>query len=147
MARKKEGLPKTSPKEEKRKPVLKKSKEKKKNTDEKILAVLKKLYELLDQKKAENIVVLDLRKVSNYLDFFVIATALSTLHIKNLTQITIDLMEEENIKPLVPIEFNFASGWQVLDFGEIVVHIFTQEKRELYEIEKNWEKAQKLVFK
>lgn len=105
------------------------------------LAIMKELYTLLDEKKAENILLLDLRECSNYLSFFCIATGLSLLHIKNLTSETVDFMKSKGIRILNNPSADIESGWQVLDFGPLIVHFFTAEKRDFYKLEKVWEKA------
>ncbi len=103
--------------------------------------LLKQLRETLDSRKAEDIVILDLREVSGYLDYFLLATALSPLHVKNLANETADLMRSAGYRPLNNISAEIESGWQILDYGEIVVHLFTAEKRAFYDLEKLWEKA------
>lgn len=92
---------------------------------------------LLDNKKAENIVVCDTTKKQNVVDFFVIATLTSSGHIKGV----VDYIMEESIKmPLVfgePTREGFnLSGWVVLDFGDVFVHLFTKEERAHYNLDK-----------
>ncbi|MCS6985240.1 MAG: ribosome silencing factor [Leptospiraceae bacterium] len=136
--------PKTQTRATKNKRAKISRKKVKENKENRVL--LKKIWDLLNQKKAEDLVILDLREISGYLEFFVIATALSPLHVKNLTHEILRLMDEEKRKPFAPVESNFSSGWQVLDYGDIVVHIFNKEKRELYNLEKLWEKAKQISF-
>ena len=85
----------------------------------------------MDNKKAEDYVFLDLRKVNSYLDYFLIATGNSLIHCKSLAKSlrkyfsTTKLIERN--KP------DLNSEWIILDYNSIVVHIFTEELREYYQ--------------
>lgn len=96
-----------------------------------------KICEFLKDKKAENIVVVDTTKMKNVVDFNIIVTATSTTHTKALA----DYVEEEVVKlnsslELVNREGFNLSEWIILDYGELFVHIFTKQKRELFSLEK-----------
>jgi ribosome-associated protein len=114
-----------------------------KNTDSKSVAdnsvaLAKTLAALIGQKKGEDIHVFDLRGLSPITDFFVITTALSDVHTKTLANHII-----ENEKPQ-HVEGLDAASWVLLDFIDVIVHIFSREAREFYGLERLWGDAPKL---
>ena len=101
--------------------------------------------ELLDQKKAESPVLLDLRKVNSYLDFFIIATGNSQNHCRALSRDIEKYLHEAGFRQHGKPDYN--SEWIILDFGELIVHIFTEEMRNYYQLEKLWADAAKYSIK
>lgn len=97
--------------------------------------------ELLDQKKAELPVLMDLRKVNSYLDFFIIATGNSNNHCRALSRDIEKKMHEAGYKQYGKPDY--SSEWIIMDFGELIVHIFTEEMREYYQLEKLWGDSEK----
>ena len=98
----------------------------------------------LDDNKAKDIVILNVSNVSSLSDYFIIATGSSTPHIRGLTELV-----RKNVKDIFkrfPIgeETERQSKWNLLDYGEVVVHIMNQEQRETYQIEKFWSHALRL---
>ena len=96
---------------------------------------------LAEDKKAEDIVVLDLRGISSFTDFFVICSATSEPHLKAISSgIRENLHKLHGLSPLasdgVP-----ASQWVVIDYSDVLVHIFQAEKREFYALENLWSDA------
>jgi len=91
---------------------------------------------VIDEKKGENIIILDIRKVNSYLDYFIIATGNSLVHCRSLGRALIKYLSQKHIPVLNRVDLN--SGWIILDYGGIIVHIFTQELREFYQLEKLW---------
>ena len=103
--------------------------------DSKKLAVL--CRELADNKKAEDLVVLDVRKLSTVTDYYVIATGSSEPHLRAISQEIIDrLREDHGVAPRV--DGNTSGGWMVLDFFDVIVHIMRQETRQRYDLEALW---------
>jgi ribosome-associated protein len=99
---------------------------------------------LAEDKKAENIVVLDLRGISSFTDFFVICSGTSEPHLKAInTGIREGLREHSQISPLNS-EGTVASQWLVMDYSEVLVHIFLEKKREFYALENLWSDAPRL---
>ena len=91
-----------------------------------------------DDKKAEDIVILDVRGLSPVSDFFVICTANSTPQLRAIRdEIDVKMKEDHNIPPWVT-DGHFESQWLILDYGDVMVHIFMPEKREFYNLEKLW---------
>jgi len=99
---------------------------------------------LAEDKKAEDIVVLDLRGISPFADFFVICSGTSEPHLKAISSgIREGLREHACLSPLAS-EGSVASQWLVMDYSEVLVHIFHQKKREFYALENLWSDAPRL---
>jgi len=103
--------------------------------------LLIKLGEKLDELKAENILILDLRETNSYLNYFLMVNAQSNLHIKKLSQEIKKYLKEKNIVQIYSHEPDFKSGWEVLDFGELLIHFFMPDARERYNLEELWSEA------
>lgn len=85
--------------------------------------------------------MLDLREISLIADYFVICTGTSDRQIKAITdEIVETLAREARLKPL-QAEGAPDSGWVLLDYGSVVVHVFAPEEREFYRLEKIWSRA------
>ena len=96
---------------------------------------------ILDDNKAKDIVVLNVESVSSLSDYFIIATGSSTPHVRGLTE-TLRKKIKDNFKRLpMGEETEKLSKWNLLDYGEVVVHIMNSEQREIYKIEKFWSHA------
>ena len=94
-------------------------------------------------KKAENINVLDMRKVVNFCDFFVICTGNSTKHVSAIA----DEIEEQLDKLGQVVYFRQGSTdarWLILDLGSIVLHVFEPETREFYGLDYLWQEAKQI---
>ena len=100
----------------------------------------KETVKILDKKKAVDIKAIHITDYSIVADYFVIATGTSNTHVKSLA----DELEYEMSK--LGIESNHiegkATGWIVLDYGTVIVHIFTGESREYYNLERLWSDAE-----
>ncbi len=92
-------------------------------------------------KKASDITVIDLRDVSNMADFFVIGTGESDLQVKAIANGIMDLLEEECDEQPWKREGLNHLRWVLLDYVDLVVHIFTPARREHYNIERLWGEA------
>ncbi len=107
---------------------------------EKELEVIKQVIEFLDDRKAEDIVTLDLREHANIADYFVIATGANKPHLKALYDGLQRLFKGAGFKGYhkagVP-----DSGWMIMDYHGVMVHIFERELREFYDLEKLWKDA------
>lgn len=96
-----------------------------------------KLAELLDSKKAEDIVVIDIAEKSSFADFLVVASGTSDRHIESLIDDVEDLAVQDGV-PTKGIEGKNGTGWILLDLGDVIVNIFSREMRSKYNIEKVW---------
>ncbi len=91
-------------------------------------------------KKATDIRVLDLRKISSFADYFVICTGNSEPHLKAIAS---EIREElrDSLGLSTHADGFPASQWVVLDYGGVIVHVFHQEKRDFYDLESLWRDA------
>ena len=88
--------------------------------------------------------VLDLRGISSFTDFFVICSGTSEPHLKGINNgIREGIREHAQISPLAS-EGSVASQWLVMDYSEVLVHIFLEKKREFYALESLWSDAPRL---
>lgn len=99
------------------------------------------ILEIIDDRKAENPVVIDLREKVNIADFFIICTGLAVPHIRAISEHVLDTMEDHNIaKPSVSGEE--VAEWVLVDFGDVILHIMSEEARERYKLEVYWTTVQ-----
>ena len=104
--------------------------------DSKKLALL--CRELADNRKAEDIVVLDVRELSTVTDYFVIASGTSEPHLRAIVdEITDNLRDDHDLRPRA-IDGTLHTAWVVLDFFDVIVHIMRKEVRERYDLETLW---------
>jgi ribosome silencing factor RsfS/YbeB/iojap len=110
--------------------------------DSKKLALL--CRELADNKKAENIVILDVRKISSITDYFVLASGTSEPHLRAInSEITEKLRDEHDVRPRA-VDGDKQAPWQVLDFFDVIVHVMRADVRERYDLESLWGDAPRL---
>ncbi len=101
---------------------------------------------LAEEKKAKDIVVLDIRRLSFITDYFVIATANSYIHLDTLSDWIISNFKKNLIYPLHK-EGKGTAQWILIDYGGVIVHIFLKEARDFYQLEKLWVEAKRINFK
>lgn len=100
------------------------------------IALAKKIVSILDNKKAENIKVIDVSGLTSLTDVFVIATGTSTTHVRSLADEVDEQLKKESVSPR-NIEGK-TTGWILLDYYGVVVHVFTRQEREYYNLEHLW---------
>lgn len=103
----------------------------------------KKIATLLDDKLASNIVVLEMEGVSLLADYFILATGKSSRQNKALQGYVEEDMTKEGIEPL-QIEGQSSGDWILLDYGDVIIHLFTEEQRSYYDLERLWKDAVKI---
>lgn len=100
---------------------------------------------LLDEKKAENISVIKIEEISSLADYFVIATGRGETHVRSLA----DELEEK-LKALgaapARVEGYRSNSWVLLDYISVVVHVFTQEARDFYDLDRLWADGQGIAL-
>ncbi|MEG6614861.1 ribosome silencing factor [Peptococcaceae bacterium 1198_IL3148] len=94
-------------------------------------------YNAAGEKKAKDITVLDLSKISAMCDYFVICSGGSGPQVKAIAENIEEKLSEQGIEPLRREGLREGS-WILLDYGDIVVHVFKEEEREFYKLEKLW---------
>ena len=97
----------------------------------------------LDSKQARDIQILKTDKVTVLADYFIICTATSDTHGKTLAD-EVDKLLSEAGEPVLRREGYRSGGWTLLDYGCVVVHIFSQDMREFYSLDRLWSDAEKL---
>ena len=94
--------------------------------------------ELADNRKAEDIVVLDVAEVSSIADYFVIASGTSEPHLRAISdEITEKLHEQHGVKPRA-VDGTLQAGWLVLDYFDVIVHVMRADVRQRYDLESLW---------
>jgi ribosome-associated protein len=94
--------------------------------------------ELADQKKAEDIVILDVRKVSSITDYFVVATGASEPHLRAIVdEITEKLEKDHHLRPRAR-DGSLETAWVVLDYFDVIVHVMRSDVRGHYNLEDLW---------
>lgn len=91
----------------------------------------------LDQHKAEDITVIDLKNKSDIADFMVIATGRSNKHAASIAELVIKQVKDNGRR--CSVEGMETGDWVLIDTMDILVHLFNKEKRELYALEKLWQ--------
>ena len=100
----------------------------------------------LDAKKGMDIRLLKIDRVSSLADYFLICTGTSNTHVKTLcdyAEYTLEALGE----PMLGREGHRGSAWELLDYGPIVVHVFTEEARKFYDLERLWADAEVVDLK
>ena len=100
-------------------------------------ALARKIAAVLDEKKASDIVIIDLSDKSIIADYFVIASGRSTTAVKSLTDNVDEKLSKEGIEPLRRDGFSEAK-WIAVDYGSVILHVFHEETREYYRLERLW---------
>lgn len=100
----------------------------------------------LDAKKGMNIKLLKIDKVSSLADYFLICTGTSNTHVKTLCDYAEYTLEQLG-EPMLGREGHHGSAWELLDYGTIVVHVFTEEARKFYDLERLWADAEVVDLK
>ena len=103
------------------------------------------IVDAVESKKAENIVLLDLRPDAIIADFFVICTGNSDRQIKAVAEGVREAIKEKHQRLPVSVEGESHSGWVLMDYGDVLVHIFGEEEREFYDLEGFWKQANVLL--
>ena len=113
--------------------------------DSKKLAQLCRDY--ADNKKAENLVILDVRDLSSVTDYFVIASGSSEPHLRAIVgEITDRLREEHDLRP-TRTDGSLQGAWVVLDFFDVIVHVMRTDARQRYDLEGLWGDAARVKAK
>ena len=94
-------------------------------------------------KKARRIVILEMGKLMSITDYFVICSGTSSVHLEAVADGIIEGLAKDKEKPL-GIEGSKFVNWVLLDYGDIIVHVFRDEAREFYRLEKLWGDARKI---
>ena len=105
-----------------------------------MLAAAHKAVEAASDKQASDIVLLDAQGVCSFADYFVICSGETERQIKTIYEEVEHVLKKDGVLPNHR-EGTLDSGWLLLDFGDVIVHIFAPLEREYYQLDKLWSKA------
>lgn len=108
------------------------------------LDIARRVVELAEDKKAAEIVLLDLNGLTTLADYFVICSGGSERQLDAIADSVISGLREEGIRP-IGREGTPASHWILVDFGYVIVHVFTPPERDFYSLEKHWSEAKTIL--
>lgn len=111
-----------------------------KELDERIQTALR----AADDKKAVNSIVLDLQKVADFTSFFIITSGTNTRQVQAISDGIGDELRNIKVRPTRVEGYNTAE-WILMDYGDIIIHIFEQKSRDFYDLERLWRDARRLV--
>ncbi len=106
--------------------------------------LIRDAIKIVENKKAKEIVLLNLKEISTITDYFIICSGESSLHMRSLAQELEEKLKKRGVTLLNPKDF-VNNRWILLDFGSMVVHIFSQVGRDFYQLERLWVDAKKTV--
>lgn len=101
--------------------------------------------EAAESKKALDVVTLDMHQITLFTDYFVIGSGTSTVHVKAIAEAVEEKLSGAGVRLLHREGVN-GGRWVLLDYGDVVVHIFHQDEREYYDLERFWRGAPRVNF-
>jgi ribosome-associated protein len=108
------------------------------------LDIARKTVDVLEERKGENIILLDIHEIASFTDYFVICSGTSDRMLSALAE-AVSQSAHQNFQLPARIEGRPEDGWLVIDLGDTVVHLFAQEEREYYHLEQLWDKGKVLL--
>jgi ribosome-associated protein len=101
------------------------------------------IQDALEDAKARDITVLDVRKISDFTDYMVIATGTSNRHVQSSADKVVDALRAHGVRA-VGVEGGKTGDWVLIDFGDVVAHVMREEIRDFYNLEKLWSDAKRV---
>jgi len=105
----------------------------------------KAAVDIASDKKASDVLLLDIRDISTIADYFVICTGNNTRQIQAIADALNDDLKKQGAQ-LLYREGGSETGWVLLDYGDIIVHVFAPKEREYYRLERLWSEAKTVVY-
>ena len=115
-----------------------------KGSEREALDLARRVVELAEDKKAADMVVLELAPLTTLADYFVICSGGSERQLDAIADGIIEGLRDEKLRP-IGREGTAASHWVLLDYGSVIVHIFTPPERDYYGLEKHWSEAKTIL--
>ena len=106
---------------------------------------VKRMAVILDDLKAQNVIAIDLRGITDFTDFFLIATMASTPQMRAVAREISTMLKGEGLRPFVDVE-DESPRWTILDYGDVVIHLFDAETRLHYDLESLWGDAEEFAW-
>jgi ribosome-associated protein len=104
----------------------------------------RRIVDAVSDKQAEDVLLLDIRNVASFADYFVIASGATGRQIQAIIDSVEEAVSQDGIKPM-GIEGEPGSGWVLIDYGDVIVHIFAPDERAYYDLEGLWHTATPVV--
>lgn len=104
----------------------------------------RKIVDAASDKQAEDVLLLDISKVASFADYFVIASGATSRQIRAIIESVDEAVSGDGVRP-IGREGEPDSGWVLLDYGDVIVHIFAPEERAYYDLESLWATATPVV--
>ena len=111
------------------------------------LELARHIVEVVEERKAEDILLLDLRPDQIIADFFIICSGDNDRHLRALTEAVRVSVKGRYLKLPFSNEGRAENGWVVMDYGDVVVHFFAPEKRDYYDLEDLWDASAKVMLR
>ncbi|RRD94790.1 ribosome silencing factor [Clostridiales bacterium COT073_COT-073] len=99
--------------------------------------IVKLAYAVLDDRQAEDIKIIDISEISILADYFIIVHGRNTSHIDALVNHVDQKLSEAGVTPK-HIEYSSDNGWVLMDYSNVIIHIFSEQDRKFYELERIW---------
>lgn len=109
------------------------------------LEIARELVDLLEAKKADDILLLDLQEVCSFADYFVMASGVSERTLEALKEDSVQHLKKARLSRMPSVEGSAASGWVLVDAGDVVLHLFSPRQREYYRLEELWKPGRVLL--
>ena len=110
------------------------------------IELVRKVVDALEDKKAEDVTVIDIREISTIADYFVIASGSNENQVQAMMDNVEEVLGKAGYEPK-QIEGGRASSWVLMDYGDLIVHIFDEENRLFYDLERIWRDGKILDMK
>jgi ribosome-associated protein len=108
------------------------------------LDLARRIVELAEDKKAADIVLLDLSELTTLADYFVIASGNSERQLDAIADGVVSGLRDEKVRPFGR-EGTAASHWVLIDYGGVILHVFTPPERDFYQLERHWSEAKTVL--
>ena len=102
-----------------------------------VIEIKNNIEKILDNNKAQNITIIDLKNKSYIADYMIVASGTSSRHLQSLSEILVSELKKLGLNNC-RMEGKDSSDWKLVDAYDVIVHIFNPEKREFYNLEKMW---------
>lgn len=109
------------------------------------ILLAQKIYYILDNKKLDDIQVLDVHEITTLADIFIIVTGSNTRQTKALVDELEDALSEENIE-VIQKEGYQTANWILMDYGNVIVHVLYKEDAEFYGLDRLWQDGKTILF-
>jgi ribosome-associated protein len=109
------------------------------------LALAHAIIDILASRMGVDIVLLDIQAITLIADYFIIASGESDRQLNALSDAVVEQIEQERGRKPLSVEGTAASGWMLLDYGAIVVHLFSTSQRAFYQLEELWSQGRTIV--